>query len=181
MTDTETTTEAPEAAAPTEATTEQVETFDREYVEKLRKENATYRTKAKEAAEKADKARTEAERAKLDEVERLKVERADALKEAEAARAEAKRTRHLITLAGKVTDPEDALLIAERAGLVTDDGVDLDALLKAKPYLAPPQPGVNIPGARTSKTAALTPEDVQRMTPDQINERWAEVQTALKR
>lgn len=150
-----------EVNEPTETTTEPVETFTREYVEKLRKENATYRTKAKKAEEEAEAAKKAAEREKLDEVERLKAERADALKDAEAARAEAKRTKHLVSLAGKVTDPEDALLIAERAGFVTDDGVNVDALLKAKPFLAPPQLGVNIPGARsaTGKTSALTPDD----------------------
>lgn len=175
-----TTPEAPEATTPTEPTTETVETFDREYVEKLRKENATYRTKAKEAAELAERVKLEAERAKLDEVERLKAEKADAEKAAETAKAEAARARHLIALAGKVVDPEDALAIAERAGLVTDDGDWVARLLEAKPYLAPPQAGVNIPGARNAKKPTLTVEDINKMKPHEINERWDEVQAALK-
>lgn len=176
-----TTPEAPEATTPTNPQPEPVETFDREYVEKLRKENAAYRTRAKEASEAAERIKLEAERAKLDEVERLKAEKADAEKAAQEARAEAARARHLMTLAGKVVDPEDALAIAERAGLVTDDGVNVDELLKAKPYLAPPQAhGVNIPGARNAKKPTLTLEDINKMKPHEINERWDEVQAALK-
>jgi len=172
---------APEATEPTDTQQEQVETFDREYVEKLRKENATYRTKAKEAAELAERVKLEAERAKLDEVERLKAEKADAEKAAQEARAEAARARHLMTLAGKVVDPEDALAIAERAGLVTDDGDWVARLLEAKPYLAvPAAPGVNIPGARNAKRPTLTMEDINKMKPHEINERWDEVQAALK-
>lgn len=172
---------APEADPPTETQQEPVETFDRDYVEKLRKENATYRTKAKQAQEAAEKARIEAERQKLDEVERLKAEKADAEKAAQEARAEAARARHLIALAGKVVDPEDALAIAERAGLVTEDGVDVEALLKAKPYLAPPtQAGVTIPGARNAKRPALTLEDINKMTPEQVNERWDDIQALYK-
>lgn len=181
MTDADTETTAPEATEPTSTSTEQVETFDREYVEKLRKENATYRTKAKEASEAAERIKLEAERAKLDEVERLKAEKADAEKAALEARAEAARARHLMTLAGKVVDPEDALALAERAGLVTEDGVDVDALLKAKPYLAPPtQAGVTIPGARNAKRPALTLEDINKMTPEQVNERWDDIQALYK-
>ena len=175
--------QVPETNEPTASQDEQVETFDRAYVEKLRKENATYRTKAKQAEEAAEAARLAAEREKLDEVERLKAEKADAEKAAAEARAEATRTKHLVSLAGKVAgDPEDALLLAERAGLVTDEGVDVDALLKAKPFLAPARDGVNIPGARSSTgKPPLTREDVKRMTPDQINARWDDVQAALKR
>jgi hypothetical protein len=182
MTEADIETPALEAAEPTDAPQEPVETFDREYVEKLRRENAAYRTKAKQAAEAAEKARIEAERSKLDELERLKAEKADAERAAEEARAEARRTRHLVALADKVVDPEDALAIAERAGLVTDDGIDVDALLEAKPYLRKPTGGaVDIPGARTSKKPTLTPEDVKKMTPDEVNANWPAVQTALRR
>lgn len=179
MTDADTEVPTPEVDQPTETPQEQVETFDREYVEKLRRENATYRTKAKQAAEEAEAARKAAEREKLDEVERLKAEKADAEKAAAEARAEATRTRHLVNLAGKVAgDPEDALLLAERAGLVTEDGVDVDALLKAKPFLAPKsESGVNIPGARSKPGApTLTEEDIKKMTPQQVNERYEEIQ-----
>lgn len=175
--------EAQEATTPTEPQQEQVETFDREYVEKLRKENASYRTKAKQLEEAAEKARVEAERSKLDEVERLKAEKSDAEKAAAEARAEALRTRHLVALAGKVAgDPEDALLIAERAGLVTDEGVDVEALLKAKPYLAPTTPGsapIDAPRGRAGRT--YSDEDLKRMSPDEINQHWPEIQAARQK
>lgn len=175
--------EAQEATTPTETQQEQVETFDSEYVKKLRKENASYRTKAKQLEEAAEKARVEAERSKLDEVERLKAEKADAEKAAAEARAEALRTRHLVALAGKVAgDPEDALLIAERAGLVTDEGVDVDALLKAKPFLAPTTPGsapIDAPRGRAGRT--YSDEELKRMSPQEINQHWDAIRESRKR
>lgn len=123
------------------------ETFTAEYVRKLREENARHRQKAREAQEAAERARVEAERAKLDELERLKAEKADAERAAAEAKAEAARARHLVTLADKVVDAEDALAIAERAGLVTEEGVDVDKLLEAKPYLRKPTTGGGAGGA----------------------------------
>lgn len=186
MTDTDTPTtapEAPEATQPTETQQEPVETFDREYVEKLRKENATYRTKAKEAAEKAEKARLEAERAKLDEVERLKAEKADVEKRAAEIEQRAVAAERRASITGKVADATAALkLLDDTKHLNRDGDVNVEALLKDYPFLAPTTPaGVSIPGARSSKTATLTEEDVKRMTPEQINARWPEVQAVLKR
>lgn len=118
--------------------------------------------------EKVVKKRLDRERKKWEaelEAERKKAEMSEAEKaqsrtkelEAELAteRANAKRERTLRGLTGKVVDADDALVIAERLDLVDDDGtVDVPALLKAKPYLAPKQAGgdVDLPGARTVRT-----------------------------
>ena len=133
--DTPETTTAPEAV--TEPTTEQVETFDREYVEKLRKENASYRQKAKKAEEAAEAARLSAEREKLDEVERLKAEKADAEKRAAEieARAVAAERKAALTKA-KVVDEDAALKLLDPERHLTDDGsVNADALFADYPFL----------------------------------------------
>lgn len=180
MTD-ETNTETLEVTQPTETTTEPVETFDREYVERLRKENANYRTKAKQAEEAAAKAKIDAERQKLDEVERLKAEKADSDKRLAEIETRAVNAERKAALTGRVADPTAALKLLDPDKHLTDGEVNVDALLATYPFLAPAPAGVNIPGARTSKTAALTAEDIARMTPEQINERWQDVQAALKR
>lgn len=176
MTDQEPETQVPETNAPTEATTEQVETFDREYVEKLRKENATYRTKAKNAEEAAEKAKTNAERAKLDEVERLKAEKADVDKKLAEIEARAVAAERRAALTGKVADPAAALKLLDPDKHLDGDAVNVEALLADYPFLAPAkEPGVNIPGARTARQSTLTHEDIARMTPEQVNERWTEI------
>lgn len=121
--------------------------------------------------------RTEAEkRARMDEAERAKAEAEDIRKELEEARAEARRERTIRSLTGKTVDAEDALAIAERLDLVTDDGiVDVDKLLAAKPYLAPQQagkPGVTPANAASSKDGALSPEDFKGKSAEWINANW---------
>lgn len=105
-----------------------------------------------------------AKRARMDEAERLKAELADRDKAIEAAKAEARRERTLRQLGpDKVVDAEEALYIAERLDLVGEDGsVDLEALLKAKPFLAPPEAKrVDLPGQKTmpGPKGDLTPDD----------------------
>lgn len=160
---------------------EPVETFDREYVEKLRKENAKYRNEAKQNAEKAEKARLESERQKLDEVERLKAEKADAEKRAQAIEQRAVAAERRAALAGKVADPAAALKLLDPDKHLNGDEVNIEALLKDYPFLAPRQEsGVYIPAARTAGKPALTDEDIKKMTPEQVNERWAEIQAHYK-
>lgn len=165
-----------ETNEPTQPQEEPVETFDREYVEKLRKENATYRTKAKKAEEAAEAAKKAAEREKLDEVERLKAEKADADKRLAEIEARAVAAERRAALTGKVADPAAALRLLDEAHLDDDGNVLVDKLLEAYPFLAPKEPGVNIPGARTARQSTLTHEDIARMTPEQVNERWTEIQ-----
>lgn len=131
-------TETTDAQEATTTTDTAPETFDREYVEKLRKENATYRTKAKAAEEAAAKARLDAERQKLDEVERLKAEKADADKRVAELEAKATAAERRAALTGKVADPTAALKLLDPEQHLTEDGsVNVDALLETYPFLAP--------------------------------------------
>ena len=157
------TTDAPKATTDTQ-TTEQPETFDREYVEKLRKENASYRTKAKEAQEAAEKAKTDAERAKLDDIERLKAEKADAEKRAAEIEARAIAAERRAALTGKVADPQAALKLLDESEHLGDDGsVNVDKLLESYPFLAPAPDSkrVDLPGQKTmpGPKGDLRPDD----------------------
>jgi len=117
---------------------EQADVFPRDYVEKLRAENAKYRTRAKELEEAQEAAAREAERAKMDELERAQAEMADLKKQLEERDQLVKAERAARTLAGKVVDPEAALRLAEgRDDLWTDDGPNVDAILETFPYLKP--------------------------------------------
>jgi len=178
-----------EATAAQEATTtnerqeQQVESFDREYVEKLRRENAAYRTKAKEAQEAAEAAKLAAEREKLDEVERLKAEKADLEKAAAEAAAKATAAERRAALTGKVADPSAALKLLDESEHLNEDGtVNTDALLQSYPFLAPAPAGhPATPGAGGGIKRPLTHDDLKSMTAEQINERWDEIQTSLKK
>lgn len=146
MTDENTNTKT-DAAAPAEATnpTPPQETQDtgKTYTEsevnammtaRLAKQEKALRAQAAEEAKKA------AERAQLDEVERVKAEKADIEQRAQAAEARAVAAERKATLAGKVSDLDLALAVAEKH--TTEDGtVDVDALLAAHPSLKPVTPG----------------------------------------
>lgn len=102
--------------------------IDKIVTKRLERERKKWEAEAEEAARLA----------KMDEAQRAKAELEKAQRQIEEAKAEARRERSMRQIAGKVVDEEDALTIAERLNLVAEDGtVDLDALLKAKPYLAP--------------------------------------------
>ena len=130
--------------------------------------------------------RTKAEeRARMDEAERLKAELQDRDEAIAEYEAQVRHERTLRTLSGKVVDPEDALAIAERAELVDEDGnVDVDALLKAKPYLAPQKERPNAPsalGSPAGKGRKFTQADLAKMTADEINENWDAIQADLRK
>ncbi|HET9026088.1 MAG TPA: DUF4355 domain-containing protein [Trueperaceae bacterium] len=117
-----------------------------------------------------------AKRARMDEADRLKAELADKDKEIAAAKADAIKARQVAALTGRVVDAEDALAIAERAGLVDDDGtVNLDELLKTKPYLAASDMGgrSTTPAANAARlangTKPLTPDDFRGKDPAWID------------
>lgn len=127
-----------QAAADKAATTPTPEGGNQPDIDKIVK-NRLDRERKKWEAE-----RTEAEkRARMDEAERLKADLADRDKRIAEAKAEAAKERSLRNLKGKVVDEEDAYYAAQRLELVNEDGtIDVDALLKAKPYFASqPKPG----------------------------------------
>ena len=100
------TTTAPEAVEDAQATEQQPEakTFDAEYVEKLRKEAARYRTEAKANAEAAKKL------ADIEEAQKTAEQKAaERLAEAERKAAEAEAKMALATVAGESGIPADIL------------------------------------------------------------------------
>jgi hypothetical protein len=141
------------------------ETFDREYVEKLRSENAGHRTKLREAEKRAKELETKLERAGLDDMGRLKAERDDYAKKVEALEAKVRETELKGQLAGQVTDPEVAMLVISQSDdYVTDDGkVNIEKLLVDKPYLKAqpdPKPG---PAPTTAGGSARTAADMNAL------------------
>lgn len=174
-----------------ETTEETTETFDKKYVGELRNEAAKNRIKAKELQDKLDALEAarqaelkEAERAKLDEVERLKLEREEALKLADEAKAAAKKANLKAQLAGKVQDADAALAVAEAKGLVTDDGLDVNAFLESHSYFAIPtqtKAPVSAANAGASNTQPLTEDFIAKQSTQWINEHWDEIKAALKK
>lgn len=174
----EDTTQAPEATTTPAAPEAQPETFEREYVEKLRKENATYRRKAQEAHEAVEAAKTAAERAKLDELERVKAEKADVEKRIAELELRSLTAERRAAITGKVADATAALkLLDETRHLDQDGAVKVDALLTDYPFLAPKAlAGSSIPAPDATKT--INAADLQRMTPEEINKNWDAVKAA---
>ena len=129
----------------TETTDTQAPTFSPEEFtalqakyERAQKDLTKFRTRADELA--AAKEAAEAERLKAAPLEeRLKAlesEREKLTKRAQAEAERATRAERLASLAGKVADPKAALKLLDDAH-ITDDGVNIDALLKDYPFLAP--------------------------------------------
>ncbi|HWM40126.1 MAG TPA: hypothetical protein VNS49_23775 [Streptomyces sp.] len=117
----------------------------RKEIEKLRREAAKHRTKAKELEPLADKAR-QAEEAQKSEAERLNEQLSAAQKRVEAVQQRAVRAEVRALASAEFADPEDAPAFLDLDGYVGEDGevdaeqirTDLKALLKAKPHLAKP-------------------------------------------
>lgn len=161
-----------------------------EEARKLRRENAGYRTKVREF----EKAEQEREREKLSEAERLKAEREDFEKERTAFEQRQKdtRTHDAVTAAARklgYRDPSDALRLLDESKLdLADDGSPTNAeqllkeLAESKDYLLGPTSGSGSPAAPAAnrRGAKLTKEDLQRLTPAEVNARWDEVQELLK-
>lgn len=117
----------------------------RKEIEKLRRESAKHRTKAKELEPLAAKAR-EAEEAQKSEAERLNEQLSEAQKRVEAVQQRAVRAEVRALASSEFADPDDAPAFLNLDGYVGEDGevdaeqirTDLKALLKAKPHLAKP-------------------------------------------
>jgi len=138
----------------------------------------------KKKAEKAARETFEIERKKADmsEMERAKAEADEVRKQLEMERTARTAAERRATLTGKVADPTAALrLLDEEEHLDADGNVNVKALLETYPFLAPAGGSVDLPGARTHKQPKLTMDDVKKMTPAQVNERWAEVQDVFRR
>ena len=174
----------PQAGTAQEATPAVVEAekFDAEYVKGLRKEAATYRTQYKEASAKL----ATYEAAQLSETERLQRQAQDAAAEAQAARDELKRARYDAALAGAAAkagvDPGLLTRLVEpeydAEGKPVNVGAAVAAVLEAYPQLKPQAQTGN--ATNPGRVAKLTMDEIKKMTPEQVNARWDEVQAAMK-
>lgn len=141
------------------------ETFDRAYVEKLRREAATYRTRAKELEEQRQTEEAKRlEQAPLEErLKALEAEREELTKRAAAESERATAAERLASLTGKVADPKAALKLLEDKHL-KDDKIDVDRLLKDYPFLAPTGVTPTRGAGGTPRSGQLTPEDFRGKT-----------------
>jgi hypothetical protein len=162
---------------------ERQETFDAQYVKQLRDEAASYRRKMKELETKV----SGFEQAQMTEADKLKAQAAAAQAQAQAAqealrqaKAEAAVARaaakHGVdaTLAARLVDVE-----FDEAGEPTGVEAAVAHLLDEYPHLKPAA-GVTLGATNPQRKATLTMDEVRRMSPAQINERWTEVEAAMK-
>lgn len=161
---TPTVTDAPASAetSPDVTPEPQQQSFDAEYVAKLRAENAKYRTTAKQNADKA-KRFDELEESSKSELQKA-IERAERA-EATAKAAETDRLRHQV--AAEKSVPANLL-----SGTTPEElAASADALLqfRGKGPVGPPADfGAGQRGESATRPKQLSKSDLARMTPDQI-------------
>lgn len=166
----------------------QSQEFSAEYVQQLRREAAGYRKRLRELEaavkgyEEAQMSESERLQARLSELERQYTEAQRSLQES--------TLRYEVMLAAGrlgVVDADAAWRLLDASSIEFDDDgrptnvVDvLRELVRQRPYLAA---GTAVTGAVTNparpRSTVLTLDEIRRMTPDEINERWDEVQRAL--
>ena len=165
-------------------------------LEKTRREAAKYRTKLRDLEATVEKERTEAERAKLDESERLKAEKADVekrLQEREQALAEASMA---LELQGKVSNPKAVIRLLEDKHFDADGNPDLDVFFNDYPEFkiqateksggtdvelnAPTNPPEVSSGRNTSPRTKLTRADIAEMSAAEYAKNRTEILRAMK-
>lgn len=155
--------------------------FDEAYVKQLRTEAAQWRKEAQEAKSKVQTFEQE----RMSEAERLQAQTKAAQETAAAAQTKLQQAladAAISRVAAKEgIDPE---LLSKLVTVELDDTgapVGLEAavvaVLNKYPQL---KPAAAVPGATNpSRERKLTIADIQKMTPEQINARWGEVQAVL--
>lgn len=145
----------------------QPETFSREYVTELRGENASYRTKAKEAEERAKTAEEAAKKAQ--EEADAKTKEADSKANERIIRAELKAAAikaGMVDLDGlKLADLSTVKL--NDAGEVEGADALMEAMKKAKPYLFKDATSTSHPGKPPEKSDAK-----DKSAKDMTDEEW---------
>lgn len=164
------------------------EKFDAEYVKKLRAEAADYRRRLREL----ESTVKQHEDAKLSDMEKLQKRSAQLerqLAEYERERQERTVRYEVMLAAGKlgIIDPEAAYRLLDLAALEYDEEgtpsnleAALKSLVKSKPYLvAQPAGGGSPTNPSRGGNAVLTREDIEKMSPEEINRRWDEISRVL--
>lgn len=167
-----TTVDAPDADTTETTPTLSPEDMSRE-IDKLRKESARYRTKAKQLEEAQATAAEAKRKAELTAEERAiaaekKAEEAQAAADTRVLTAERKAA-----LTGKLTNVDRVLRLMDDPEAYFDGGTpDLDAILRDFPEYSPKAAaGVNIPGARTTgEPSDLRPEHFKGKSQEWIAE-----------
>lgn len=160
-----------------------------ESVEGLRKENASWRRKVRDLEAKVK----EFEDARLGETERLQKQAQEAAAQAQAAREALKTARFEAALAREAAKAGvDPALLARLIDPEYDDegqpanvGSAVAKVLESYPQLkpapaAPPAPAPNSNPTNPPRVGKLTMDEIKRMSPDEINARWADVQEVMK-
>ena len=167
--------------APANTSGQEPQTFSADYVRELRAEAAKYRKEAQDA-----KARVSAfEQQQMSEAEKLQAAAKAAQEQAAAARAELQQARADVAIshaaAANGVDPRKlARLVTvefDEAGQPVNVDQAVAAVLKEWPELKAATMTAN--ATNPQRTAKLTVEQIKKMTPAEINERWAEVQAAM--
>lgn len=164
-------------------------------LEKTRRESAKYRTKLRELEEKSENERKVNERAKMEETERIKAEKADIEQQLQAREKEFKQLNTQIELQGKVVNPKAAVKLLEDNHYNADGDIDFDAFFADYPELKP-QPtetrgGANVESAPTNPPDVssgrnekprnkLTVAEVANMSVEQYRERRNEIFQAMR-
>jgi hypothetical protein len=162
---------------------EEPKSFDADYVKKLRDEAASWRRKVKDLETKV----TGFEQEKMSEAERLKAQADAAKAEAQAAQEALRKARAEAAISREAAKHGvDADLLTRLVTPEFDDdgnpaGIDaaINDLLTKHPYLKAGS-AVGLSATNPQRKGALTLEDIKRMTPEQINARWSEVEATLK-
>lgn len=158
--------------------------FDVEYVKALRAEAAKYRVEAQAAKTKI----AGFEAAQMTESEKLQAQARVAQEAAQAAQAELRKARAQAAVATAASKQGlDAGLLGRLVEVDFDDNgqpVNVEARVQAvltqypqlKPVAATAAP--TNPGS-SARAPKLTMADVRKMTPDEVNARWDEIQAAM--
>jgi len=162
--------------------------FDAAYVQELRSEAAKYRKRLREL----ERALKEKEEAEMSEQERLQKRLAELEKERDAlaARAREQAVRFEVASVAQRLGIQSAdvawrLLDTERLAF-DDDGkpTNVEALLRdlvqAYPFLVSGGAQASATNPARGQSSRLTLEDIKRMSPEEINSRWDEVQAVLE-
>ena len=167
--------------APANTSGQEPQTFSADYVRELRAEAAKYRKEAQDA-----KARVSAfEQQQMSEAEKLQATAKQAQEQAQAARQELQQARAEVAIARAAAangvDPRKlARLVTvefDEAGQPVNVDQAVAAVLKEWPELKAATMTAN--ATNPQRIAKLTVEQIKKMTPAEINERWAEVQAAM--